>query len=170
MKQLFIITLLATFMLSCNVHKNCIKEPITEIVFQDREVIREVVIHDTTFLTKEDSSQLKGKLLVDSSGNVSLIPISTVEGDYLDAPSTTIKDNIITIDCKARAQELFAQWKSEYVKTTSNKVITKTKEVPIYFQPTNWQTFLMWTGRTVLLACLLVLIGWGIFTYKKLKS
>ncbi len=120
----FLFLALLLFATSCKpariVHKETVTETITETV------------HDTIFVTEPDQSVLQallecqdGKVLIKET--IKEVPGKTV----LAKPKVALKDNVLQVDCEARAQELFAEWKSTHTATTIEKNI----EVPVPFTP-----------------------------------
>lgn len=120
-------------------------KPTKEVVYVDRNVEVKVIetIHDTVFTTKPDSSRFTADLVVDSSGNITLNNTTTINGDKLNAPVVGIKNNKLTVDCRAEAEELFFQWKEKYEST--NKSETVREPVPY---PVNVEKELTWFQRT----------------------
>jgi len=132
-------------MTSCRSYKPAV---ITE---KTTEKITETV-HDTIFKTEKDSSSYQA-LLDCINGKVVVKEVTKASpGKHLSAPKVKIVDNKLDVDCEARAQELFASWKSK--ETLKDAVIEK----PVFIE--NELTFLeelqIWTGR--ILFCLLILI------------
>ncbi|MDQ8012037.1 MAG: hypothetical protein REI96_06295 [Flavobacterium nitrogenifigens] len=123
------------------------------------ETVTETV-HDTVFEVGADSSSYKA-LLECRNGKVVPKEVKNASpGKKLKAPKVTIRDNVLTVDCEAEAQKLFAQWKS--------KQITKTtlKPTPIYIERelTFLEKFFMVLGK---ISLLLIAIGLTIWIIKK---
>lgn len=121
------------------------------------EVITET-IHDTIFKTERDSSMYQA-LLECQNGKVVVKEVTkATAGNHLTAPKVNVKDNVLTVDCEAEAQKLFAQWKSE------QRVKSTLKEVPVYVDiPLNkFDSFCLNLGR-IALVLIIVLLGWGIY-------
>lgn len=128
----------------------------------DNSIIKTVkeVIHDTVFTTQKDSSYYRAYLNC-VNGKVVLkektVPLST-KGNHLQPPNVNIKDNILTVDCKAEAQKLFAQWKDTY--TTELQKLIKKVPYPVPAQISWWQKTQMILGDLFLV--LLALLGLGL--------
>lgn len=130
----------------------------------NHSLVTKEVIHDTVFQTKPDSSYYKAWLECKDGKVVLKGKPEEKKGKHLNAPKVTIKDNYITVDCRAEAQKLFAKWKDIYVK--ENKETTITKPVFVERDLTWWQKFQIWCGRVFLALLLLVGISW----YLKFKK
>jgi len=71
-------------------------------------------VHDTLFKIEKDSSSYRA-LLECQNGKVVLKNVIQAEpGRRLNSPKVRLDNNRLKIDCEARAQELFAQWKTTY--------------------------------------------------------
>lgn len=109
-------------------------------------------IHDTVFKIEKDSSTYKA-LLDCENGKVVIKNVSeSLPGRNLKSPRVRLTDNNkIQVDCEAKAQELFAKWKSTHEKET----IYKEVKFPIKVNEiTGWQGFQIWCGRLLLLGIL----------------
>lgn len=110
-------------------------------------------IRDTVFETKPDSSFYKA--LIDcQNGRPILKPVMETPGNsYLKAPAVELKGNILTANCYAQAQQLFAQWKETY-----REKLTETEVPVIVPQELNWfQKLLIKLGWILLIAIVLAL-------------
>lgn len=112
----------------------------------EREV--NVVVRDTVFQVERDSS--RAVAIVDCLEGKPAIRLSEeTTGNYLKVPRLVLNDSILTVDCEARAQELFAQWKETHS--------TEKSEVPIYINElTFWQEVQINLGRAFLLLAVLI--------------
>lgn len=98
-----------------------------------KDTITETV-HDTIFKIEKDSSYYQA-LLDCQDGKVVVKNVYQSEpGRTLKSPKVRLENNILQVDCEAKAQELFANWKSTYKSKTS--VITK--EVPVITNVLTW--------------------------------
>ena len=89
-----------------------------------KDTITETV-HDTIFKIEKDSSYYQA-LLDCQDGKVVVKNVSQSEpGRTLKSPKVRVENNILRVDCEAKAQELFAKWKS----THETEKITITKQV-----------------------------------------
>lgn len=112
----------------------------------EREV--KVVVRDTVFQIERDSS--RAVAIVDCLEGKPIIKMTKeIAGNYLNVPKLVLNDSILTVDCEARAQELFAQWKETHS--------TEKTEVPVYINElTFWQEVQINLGRVFLLLALLI--------------
>ena len=119
-----------------------------------------VKIHDTVFRTEKDSSYYKAYLECVNGKvqfNKDRIPVQH-SGKYLQAPKVSLKGQVIYVDCEARAQELFANWKDTYIAT--HQAVIKHEPYPVPLQLTWWQTTEIWLGRIFLgLIICIILVG-----------
>lgn len=151
----FIFSLILILVLgSCGCSKNC--QPEIQIV--EKTVTKREIIHDTIFETAKDSSQAKFELVTDQkTGELKAVPIESTPGRILNTPKVNIKDNVLTVDCEAEADKLFAQWKETYIDSVSKTTIylpSKTIEKPLK----KWQVVLMWLGGAFILIVIIALI------------
>lgn len=157
LSSLFLLFLLATTLSSC---KSASVVPPATIETTKTITIKEVV-RDTIFETKKDSSYYKAYLEC-VNGKVVLKkdtkPI-VKSGNFLQPPKVSLQDNILTIDCKAEAQKLFAQWKDVY----TNAVLQTITEHPymVEKQLSWWQKTEIILGRIFLgiLTLFAILVG-----------
>lgn len=113
----------------------------------EREV--KVVVRDTVFQIEGDSSRVVALVKCADNKPVEIRQIKETAGTYLNVPKLVLNDNILTVDCEARAQELFAQWKETHS--------TEKTEVPVYINElTFWQEVQINLGRVFLLLALLI--------------
>lgn len=109
-------------------------------------------VHDTIFKIEKDSSYYQALLDCQDGKVVVKNVIQSEPGRNLKSPKVRIDNNTLTVDCEARAQELFAQWKS----TAETNTIIKIKEVPVITNVLNWlqqtQIKLFWFFGAILLA------------------
>lgn len=108
-------------------------KPSKEVVYIDRNVEVKVIetIRDTIFITKPDSSRFTADLVVDSGGNITLTNTTAINGDKLNAPAVGIKNNKLTVDCRAEAEELFFQWKEKYESTNKSETVHEPVPYPV---------------------------------------
>lgn len=120
---------LITLLVSCGSKKPVVVKNETTT----KDTITETV-HDTIFKIEKDSSYYQA-LLDCQDGKVVVKNVSQSEpGRTLKSPKVRLENNILQVDCEAKAQELFAKWKSTYKSKTS--VITK--EVPVITNVLTW--------------------------------
>lgn len=117
-------------------------------------------VHDTIFKIEKDSASYQA-LLDCQNGKVLVKEVINAEpGRTLKSPKVRIDNNKLQVDCEARAQELFAQWKS----THETEKIFISKEVPVV---TNILTWWQQTQIKLFKVLVLVLIGWIVFSILK---
>jgi len=150
----FLFSLILLFVLgSCGAFKKC--DP--EIHIVEKTVVKREVIHDTIFKTAKDSSQAKFELVTDQkTGQLKPVAIQSSPGRILNAPTIKIKDNILTVDCRAEADELFAQWKETYTDSVSKTTIVLPPKI-IEKELSLWQSIQIWLGRAFILLVLIAL-------------
>jgi len=141
------------------------------IIEKTNTIIKKEVVHDTIFEIQKDSSYYKawldcqdGKVVFKTNIDSQKPKIETKKGNYLQPPKVNLKDNILTVDCEAEAQKMYAKWKDTYI--LENKQSNTAKPVLVERQLTWWQKFLMWCGRIFLIV---VLISVGKFFFKLYK-
>lgn len=139
---LFVLTIL---LVSCGSRKSAVVQNNTV------KTITETV-HDTIFKIEKDSSYYQA-LLDCQDGKVIVKNVSQSEpGRTLKSPKVRLENNILQVDCEAKAQELFAKWKS----THETEVIRITKEVPVTTNVLTWwqqtKIKLFWFFGAILLA------------------
>jgi hypothetical protein len=79
-------------------------------------------VHDTIFKIEKDSSSLEA-LLECQNGKVVIKQIVQGEpGRTLKSPKVRIADNLLKVDCEARAQELLAHYKSTHEANLTLKI------------------------------------------------
>ncbi|WP_313214238.1 hypothetical protein [Soonwooa sp.] len=130
---------------------------------------------DTVFTTKADSSFYKafvdcrdGKpiLITDNfpSGEKSEV---VKKGNYVQPPKVNLsQDGVLTVDCKAEAQKLFASWKNTYINEQEPVIVPST--IRLYDESlAPWYVKVqIWAGRILLL---LIGIGLIIEAYNLIK-
>lgn len=124
---------------------------------QDEKITRITeTVHDTIFKIEKDSSALAALLECQNGKVVVKNIIESSSGRTLKSPKIKLSDNILKVDCEARAQEVLAHYKDTHEQLYSYKIQTLTKEVEK--QLSWWQTLEIWCGRLFLL----ILIGYTI--------
>lgn len=91
-------------------------------------------VHDTIFKIEKDSSYYQALLDCQNGKVVVKEVIQSEPGRNLKSPKVRIDNNKLEVDCEARAQELFAQWKSTH---ELDKIIITT-DVPVYTNNLTW--------------------------------
>ncbi|WP_264548022.1 hypothetical protein [Flavobacterium sp. N2820] len=122
----FVLTIL---LISCGSTKSAVVQNNTAT----EKTITETV-HDTIFKIEADSSTYQA-LLDCQNGKVVVKEVINAEpGRTLKSPKVRIDNNKLRVDCEARAQELFAQWKS----THETEKIFVSKEIPVITNKLTW--------------------------------
>lgn len=155
---LFLFVLLATTLSSC---KSASVVPPATTETTNTITIKEV-IRDTVFQTEKDSSYYKaylecvnGKVVLKSDTQPIVKP-----GKFLQPPKVSLKDNMLTIDCKAEAQKLFTQWKDTYTneqKSTIQKIPYAVEKPLSWWQKTEIILGRIFLGILVLFAIVVAL-------------
>ncbi|GIZ10281.1 hypothetical protein [Flavobacterium sp. UMI-01] len=156
---LVLFCLLATTLSSCK--SSSVVPPTTTETTTTTNVT--TVIRDTVFEIQKDSSYYKayvecinGKPVINQKEKV-----ESKKGAYLQPPKVNLKDNILTVDCTAEAQKLFAQWKDVYIKENKSTIEKVPYPVPAEFSW--WEKTQIILGRIFI--GIAVLLGLG-FAFK----
>lgn len=138
------------------------------IIEKTNTITKKEVVHDTIFETQKDSSYYKawldcqdGKVVFKEHPEGRIISKS---GKHLKPPKVNLKDNILTVDCKAEAQKMYAKWKDTYI--LENRQSNTSKPVLVERQLTWWQKFQIWCGRIFLAIALYSVVKFLIKFYK----
>lgn len=154
---LFLFCLLVTTLSSCK--STSVVPPTTKETTTVTNVT--TVVRDTVFEVQKDSSFYRAYIeCVNGKPVISKKPTAT-KGKYLQPPKVNLKDNILSIDCTAKAQKLFAQWKDVYIK--ENKSTVEKVPYPVPADLSWWQNTQIILGRIFLFV--LALLGLG-FAFK----
>jgi hypothetical protein len=127
-------------------------ETITEIV----EVVR-----DTTIYIPPDQAMVKAWLECDSTGQILIKQVETLQGKLNAKANIRIVDNTIIADCICDSLNIYMQLKDRYQTTTVNT--TETKVMWMEKELKWWQKMLIWTGAISILAI-------GIYTLLSFKK
>lgn len=124
---------------------------------QDEKITRITeTVHDTILKIEKDSSALAALLECQNGKVVVKNIIESSSGRILKSPKIKLSNNILQVDCEARAQEVLAHYKDTHEQLYSYKIQTLTKEVEK--QLSWWQILEIGCGRLFLL----ILIGYTI--------
>lgn len=119
-------------------------------------------VHDTVFKIEKDSSSLEA-LLQCQNGKVIIKQIVQGEpGRTLKSPKVRIADNLLKVDCEARAQELLAHYKNTQEVTSIIKTLPPIEVNKL----TDWQKAQINLFR--IYAVLTMLFGGWVFIKSKL--
>ncbi|KGO89740.1 hypothetical protein [Flavobacterium suncheonense] len=154
--KLFFSCLLFSLLLAvgCTSSKPVVVETKTEVT----KTVTETV-HDTVFQIEKDSSSYKALIeCVNGKPKIKEV-IQSYAGKNLKPPKVNLKGNYIEIDCETRAQKLFAQWKSKYIKE-----LHTTQTPVVIYKLTNCQQLQIYCFRFMILA-LLVYLGYNLIKY-----
>lgn len=156
MKNISVITcflLIALALVSCFSRK-----PSQSVVIENTKTITEVV-KDTIYKIEADSSFYNA--YVDCVNGIPVLITNEMpslgtktllkpkSGKYLEVPKVNLQNGLLTVNCEAKAQELFKQWREKYINENSKETATVYVEKPLKW----FQKLLMWTG--VLWLCLI---------------
>ncbi len=99
--------------------------PLQESTEKNKTVTITETLHDTVFKIEKDDSYYQAYLEC-VNGKVVVTKPTTIPSlkGALQVPKVNIVDNKLSVDCEAKAQELFAKWKSQN-KTEATEVIRK---------------------------------------------
>jgi len=158
MRNLIFIPLAVMLFASCKTRQVVLTNKVTETLTE--------TVHDTTFVIEPDSSYYWAWIECKDGKPVLSNPTSQ-PGKNLNAPKVNLDDNgRLSVECEARAQELFAQWKS------THKATVIETEVPIYIEKplTQWQVLYIKLGK-IFGVLLIVALGYSSFKiYKNVKK
>lgn len=149
----FVLTIL---LVSCKSSKPVVVKNETSTI----KTITETV-HDTIFKIEKDSSYYQALLDCQDGKVVVKNVIQSEPGRNLKSPKVRIANNTLEVDCEARAQELFAKWKS----THQTEKIVVTKEVPVVTNVLTW-----WQQTQIKLFRLFSIILLGLTAWQFIKS
>lgn len=124
---------------------------------QDEKIIKITeTVHDTIFKIEKDSSALAALLECQNGKVVVKNIIESSSGRILKSPKIKLSNNVLQVDCEARAQEVLAHYKDTHEQLYSYKIQTLTKEVEK--QLSWWQELEIWCGRIFLLTLILLIV------------
>ena len=124
-------------------------------IFQ-KEITKDSIVetmHDTVFSVEKDSSYYKA-LLECQNGKVVIKAVTgTSSGRKLKPPKVAVQDNLLEVNCQAEAEELFAFWKSTFIR--NYKGVTE----PVITNELTWfQKTQIYIGRTAVVLVVLYLL------------
>lgn len=152
MKNISVITcflLIALALVSCFSRK-----PSQPVVIENTKTITEVV-KDTIYKIEADSSFynayvdcVNGKPVLitnemHGSGKAKLIKPKA--GKYLDVPKVNLQNGLLTVDCNAKAQEIFKQWREKYIAEHTKETVYVEKPLK-WFQKLLMSIGVLWLG------------------------
>lgn len=157
-KLIVYLTIAVYGLMSCRTRY--VQVPVREKVV---ETIKETT-HDTTLVTQPDSTWYWALIECRDGRPVITKEKKSGKGPVLEPPKVSLdRSGNLNLDCEARAQELFLQWKSQTRERSTEK------EVPIYIEKilTRWEAFFMMTGKVSLGAFIAALL---FFTYRIIRK
>jgi len=134
------------------------------IIERTKTITKKEVVHDTVFETQKDSSYYKALLECRDGMVIIKSNLKEQKGSYLQPPKVNLRDNILTVDCEAEAQKMYAKWKDTYI--IENLQSNTSKPVFVERQLTWWQQSQIWCGRIFLILGLFSLTKFLIKFYK----
>lgn len=127
-----LLIVMSLFIVSCST----LKTPSVNTTTTKEKIIKEIP-RDTIIEVAKDSSFYKAWIKCVNNKPVLVAPkksksIDTVflpeakPGKFLEPPKVNLKGNVLSVDCHAKAQKLFIQWKEKYIQenTVSETTIT----------------------------------------------
>lgn len=134
------------------------KPTVNDSINTSKEKIITETVHDTIFKTEKDSSSYQA-LLDCINGKVVVKEVTQAEsGRNLNSPKVRLENNKLSIDCEARAQELFAFWKSTNV--AEKEYVTIKKTITITINKLTWWQKTQIYGFRILFSILLIMAAW----------
>lgn len=133
------------------------------IVLQNETITEKIeTVHDTIFRIEKDSSAIAALLECQNGKVVIKKIVESTPGRKLKIPKVSLSDNVLKVDCEAEAEELFAQWKSTYIRE-----VRKEQTPPIEVNKlTFWQElqiYLCW-----IYVCITILLAAWVFIKSKI--
>lgn len=120
-----------------------------EIHTEVREIIR-----DTLIYVPADKETVTALLECDSTGNILLKEIVTLQGQLNAKAKIEIREKILTVDCVCDSLAIYHQVKDRY----EEKKSIQTNTIFVEKELKGWQKTLMWIGAISLITYLIVLI------------
>ncbi|KFC59817.1 hypothetical protein FEM08_13280 [Flavobacterium gilvum] len=142
---------LTTLLVSCGSNKPVVVQNETKTITQ--------TVHDTVFKIEKDSASLKALLECQNGKVVVKNIVQSEPGRTLKSPRVRIADNVLQVDCEARARELLAHYKN----THEAKILTVTKTIEVN-KLTWWQQTQI-KGFWGFMVILLLIVVYTVFKY-----
>lgn len=139
------------------------------VVVQNTTTTQKVItetVHDTVLRIEKDSSSYNALLECINSRVVIKDVMQTEPGRTLKSPKVRIAGNVLQVDCEARAQELFLQWKSTYVTEKTQEV----RQVPVVTNVLTWWQKTQIKGFWIMAVMLILIVIWNIIKYSFKKK
>lgn len=166
MKKQILIVFLVLLLIGCKT----IQKPTEQTQEVKTKTITELV-RDTIVTVKADSSFYKAWIdCVNDKPiivNKPIVSTNKKAGNYLKVPKATLKNNVLRIDCEAKAQELFLKWKEKHIKEQKEVVKTITLPPKLIPKPLTWWQKL-WIGLGKISAVGIIIFGLTKVSWKSL--
>lgn len=157
MKVSLVVVCIALLLMGCSNTKQAINLQPTSVEKVTRTV--EDIKRDTILVVEADQSQYVAELAVE--GNKIVVKDANIKRSkqkVLQPPKVQLQGNRLIVDCSVEAQQLFFEWKEQYIKEHTVKEIKIPVAVPLELSV--WQSMQIWLGRIFLL---LLLLGGSFF-------
>lgn len=118
-------------------------------------------VHDTIFKIEKDSSYYQALLDCQDGKVVVKNVVQSEPGRTLKSPKVRIDHNTLSVNCEAKAQELFAKWKAKYLQENTQQV----KEVPVITNILTWWQQTQIKGFWLLMAIAFLITLYTVFKY-----
>lgn len=150
----FIVAFALVFLTSCKTKERIITNDVVTTIEKT------VTIRDTIIEIAKDSSYYSA--YIDCINNKPVLkPKDSKLGKSLQKPTVKLTDGLLEVECETRAQQLFFQWKEQYIK--ENK--SQHTNTPVYIEtPFRWYEKVLLVIGAITLT---ILIGYaGVSVYK----
>jgi hypothetical protein len=150
-KYAIILTLLLLFgaaLVSCK----SAGAPLQQTTRTDKTVTVTETVHDTVVKVEKDNSYYEALLECQNNKVVVKNVKTATPGKNVNPPKVVLHDNKLSVDCEARAHELFLQWKARNISTEVTTYVDR--PVPVEKDLSFLQEFQIWAGRIFLILIL----------------
>jgi len=144
----FALTVLLVCFSSCQTIRYIPVEKTTETKTEIVEVVRDTIIY-----VPSDQATVKALLECDSTGQILIKQIQTLQGKLNAKANIRIVENTIIADCFCDSLSIYLQLKDRYQTTTTNT--TETKVMWMDKELKWWQKMLLWVGGISLIAIII---------------
>lgn len=150
----FIVAFVIIFLTSCKTKERVITNDVI------RTIDKTVTIRDTIIEIEKDSSYYSAYIECINNKPV-LKPKDSKSGKNLKEPNVKLNNGLLEVECETRAQQLFIQWKEQYIKEYESQHTNDPVYIEISFR---------WYEKVLLVIgaiTLTILIGYaGVSVYK----
>lgn len=132
------------------------RKPSQPVVIENTKTITEVV-KDTIYKIEADSSFYNA--YVDCVNGIPVLITNEMHalgkakiikpkaGKYLEVPKVNLQNGLLTVNCEAKAQQLFKQWREKYINEKSKESTTVYVEKPFKWYHKLFMTIgIIWMG------------------------